>query len=440
MRSLFSGVSGLKVHQTKMDVIGNNISNVNTTGFKSSRATFNEIFSQTLSGASAPNANSGRAGTNAMQVGLGVSVSSIDNNMTEGAAQRTDRPEDLKIEGDAFFIVGDASGKYFTRAGDFKIDKDGSLGTFGGLKVYGWNVDAAGEIQKGQVVPIDIMSSTNMYNPPEMTRNITFEKNIFTDDGTVQQNISFYDSLGNKFTAALDFTYDSTTKVWSVDFPTVKYKDPADPTGVNMLEGKLMYMNGSKEPIVLTANSPLKTLEFNENGRLPEKPASASQFTLNISAEGLPVNSVFSEILVDFGKLTQFNEQSTVTVSNDGINPGNLSSYSIDQSGIITGSYTNGTTKTFGQIAVTTFKNPAGLEKIGNNLFTTTPNSGDFNGIGQDPTVGGGKINSSTLEMSNVDLASEFTDMITTQRGFQANSKIITTSDEMLQELVNLKR
>lgn len=439
MRSLFSGVSGLKVHQTKMDVIGNNIANVNTTGFKSSRATFNEIFSQTLSGASSPNANSGRAGTNAMQVGLGVNVSSIDNNMKEGAAQRTDRAEDLKIEGDAFFIVGDASGKYFTRAGDFKIDKDGNLGTFSGLKVYGWNVNAAGEIQKGQVEPLEIMSSANMYNAPEMTRNITFEKNIFTEDGTVQQNMSFYDSLGNKFTAAVDFTYDSTAKEWTVDFPTVKYKDPADPTGVNMLEGKVMYMNGSKDPIVLNSTAPLIKLKFDTSGRLPAEPA--PQVKLNIDAQsGLPVNSVFSEILIDFSKLTQFNEQSTITVENDGINPGNLSGYSIDQSGIITGSYTNGTSKTFGQIAVTTFKNPAGLEKIGNNLFTTTPNSGDFNGIGQDPTVGGGKINSSTLEMSNVDLASEFTDMITTQRGFQANSKIITTSDEMLQELVNLKR
>lgn len=439
MRSLFSGVSGLRVHQTKMDVIGNNISNVNTTGFKSSKASFNEIFSQTLSGASSPNANSGRAGTNAMQVGLGVNVSSIDNNMKEGAAQRTDRAEDLKIEGDAFFIVGDASGKYFTRAGDFKIDKDGSLGNFSGLKVYGWNVNAAGEIQKGQVEPLEIMSSANMYNAPEMTRNITFEKNIFTDDGTVRQNISFYDSLGNKFTAAVDFTYDTTSKGWTVDFPMVKYKDPADLTGVNMLEGKLMYMNGSKEPIVLDVPSPLTTLKFDTSGRLPTEPA--PQITLTIDTESaLPVDSVFGEILIDFSKLTQFNEQSTITVENDGINPGNLSGYSIDQSGIITGSYTNGTSKTFGQIAVTTFKNPAGLEKIGNNLFGTTPNSGDFNGIGQDPTVGGGKINSSTLEMSNVDLASEFTDMITTQRGFQANSKIITTSDEMLQELVNLKR
>lgn len=438
MRSLYSGVSGLKVHQTKMDVIGNNISNVNTTGFKASRVTFNEIFSQTISGASAPNADTGRAGTNAMQIGLGVNVSSIDTNMTEGAAQRTDIASDLKIEGDGFFIVGDGSGNYFTRAGAFRLDKEGTLATSSGLKVYGWGTNAAGAIEKGKVEPIEIMSAENLYAEPKATSNVSFEGNLYTGDAdgtneSITKTIAFYDSLGNRFTTELNFKYDTAAKEWNVSFPKTGTAVPA--TG-----DPVMYMNGdTTNPISFSPPADFD-LTFDTNGKL----ATASIQSINLTitpGTGFPVKSTFNTMKVDFTKLTQFNEKTTAqSYTKDGLEPGNLTGYSIGTDGIITGKYSNGTEKKFGQIAVATFKNPAGLEKFGDNLFITTSNSGDFDGIGQDPTAGGGKLNAGVLEMSNVDLSSEFTDMITTQRGFQANSKIITTSDEMLQELVSMKR
>lgn len=457
MRSLFSGVSGLKVHQTKMDVIGNNIANVNTTGYKSSRATFAEVFSQTISGASAPNADTGRAGVNPRQIGLGASIASIDKNMTEGAANRTDIATDLKIEGDAFFIVGDASGKYFTRDGSFSLDLDGTLATSSGMNVYGWNVNADGEIIKGQVEPIKIMTPENLYNKPVPTKSVKFSGNLYTADGLknppIERDIYFYDTLGNKFMLPLEFTYTNTgesagANTWKVGVK--KNLNPSNPT--DTVEKFYMYMNGDmKNPIEVKANmggtdgggagtlDNLATIIFDpETGKLTKE--SPSEFKFQLDALTTPVNSEFSEITVDLSGLTQFNQLTTAKASNDGMEPGNLIDYSIGEDGIVTGKYSNGSSKTFGQISVATFSNPAGLQKKGNNLFISTPNSGEFDGIGQDPTAGGGKLNAGTLEMSNVDLSSEFTDMITTQRGFQANSKIITTSDEMLQELVNLKR
>lgn len=448
MRSLYSGVSGLRVHQTKMDVIGNNIANVNTTGFKSSRVTFSDIFSQKLSGASSPNADTGRAGTNPKQIGLGVSVASIDNIMTGGAPQVTNNANDVSIEGDGFFIVGDGSGQFFTRAGSFRVDKEGSLGTASGMKVYGWGLDEKGEIQKGKVSPLEIMSPENMYAEPEVTKTVGFEGNLYTGDAddpdqTIKQTIAFFDSLGNRYTTDLVFKYKGGSanatlpgagpNKWDVTFPIS--------SGV-----ATMYMNGdTSKPINFTVGGTPIELTFNNSGKLDLAASTgltAGVLGLQIATAGLPVDATFNDpISVDFNKLTQFNEKTTAQAyTKDGLPPGTLENYSIGEDGIITAKYSNGTEKKLGQLAVAKFKNPAGLEKVGNNLFTTTPNSGDFDGIGQDPTAGGGSLKGGTLEMSNVDLASEFTDMITTQRGFQANSKIITTSDDMLQELVNLKR
>lgn len=443
MRSLFSGVSGLKVHQTKMDVIGNNISNVNTTGYKSSRATFAEVFSQTLSGASAPNDATGRAGINPRQIGLGATLASISKNMTEGATQRTDIGSDLKIEGEGFFIVGDESGgTFFTRDGSFTLDKAGTLATQGGLNVYGWNVDEKGDIVKGQVEPIKIMSPENMYNAPVATDSITFSGNLFTGDSPkdsggnvtpIERNIFFYDSLGNKYRLPLDFSFagtDGTNNTWDIAVSKTK------PEGATT-EGLYMYMNGNT-PVQLGSDITFQ-LQFDKYGKLPTNPPPTLKFTPVATATSA-VASEFKEITVNFGNLTQYKESTTAQAEENGNTSGKLSSYSIGEDGKVTGNYTNGTNKLFGQIPIATFANPAGLEKKGNNLFSTTPNSGEFDGTGQDVTASGGKLSAGTLEMSNVDLSSEFTDMITTQRGFQANSKIITTSDEMLQELVNLKR
>lgn len=460
MRSMFSGVSGLRTHQTKMDVIANNISNVNTVGFKSSRVTFNDVFSQTVSGASRANEETGRGGTNPMQIGLGVNVASIDKNMGTGAAQRTDRALDVMINGDGFFIVGDNSGTYFTRAGAFSLDEQGFIAMPNGMKVYGWDtkVEADGtiSIQKDKAMPIQITGDKE-FATPKTTKNIALEGNLNTIDSIdptstatppvnkpITRSISFFDSTGNRYTTDIELTYTgpigTTGSRW---------------TGKAALEGTpgkaYMYLNGDKnnkveiDPAGLAFN-----FEFDTKGNLVGATSAATttaaksiQLTVAL-ASGATLNppATFGDgsgnITIDFSNLKQYGSSTTNAkfASKDGNAYGTLEGLSVGSDGIITGRYSNGDTKMIGQIPIAKFKNPAGLEGVGSNLFVPTSNSGEFDGIG----VETGDIMGGVLEMSNVDLSSEFTEMITTQRGFQASSRLITTSDEMLQELVNLKR
>lgn len=434
MRSMFTGVAGLRTHQTKMDVIGNNIANVNTVGYKSSSVTFKEIFAQTLQGASAANSETGRGGTNPLQIGLGVGIASIDNLMTQGAAQTTDNPLDLMINGNAFFIVGDGGGQYFTRAGAFRLDAAGNLVNPNGMTVFGWpalpdpdNL-SANEIVKGKVQPIQVKSPANMYIKPEMTSRIAFEGNLSIEDGKTREgvlkNMDFYDSLGNHYKADVTFRYDEAAMKWTFS------------------SGDTMVRNDTST-IAFKWNHSGCYLEFDSSGKLigvdgTSPPQDFIEFTVD---SDLGINAeTFKPITLDFSGVTQFKEKTTMKGSSkNGCPPGDLVGFSVGPDGIITGTYSNGLSKKLAQIAVANFSNPAGLEKMGDNLFATTPNSGGFDGIGDDPTSGGGTIGGGRLEMSNVDLAKEFTEMITTQRGFQANSKVITTSDEMLQELVRLK-
>lgn len=432
MRSMYSGVSGLRIHQTKMDVIGNNIANVNTVGFKSSRVTFSEVFSQTIQSASGANENTG--GKNPMQIGLGANIASIDVNMTEGAAQRTDNPLDLKIEGEGFFVVSDATGNKFTRAGAFRIDEAGNLVTPEGLNLMGWKVNqTTGEIEKAKVQPLQALNPANMYAEPAMTTDITFSGNINKNDsqllpanGGVPFTTTIYDSLGYRYT--INFTVESTANPneFNVQFPADSITDEQ---GNSLTHGALAPVTIAFDPAT---------------GKVSTAPAS-------FGIAGLTGVTGFSEIgdplNVDFSGLTMFSGNTTIegiAGDVDGIGSGNqagtISGFEVGGDGKVLGRYTNGETKLLGQIAVATFKNPAGLQKIGNNLFEATNNSGEFDGIGEDISSTGGSFNAGVLEMSNVDLSREFTEMITTQRGFQANSRIITSSDEMLQELVNLKR
>lgn len=429
MRSLYSGVSGLTIHQTKMDVIGNNIANVNTIGFKSSRVTFSEVFSQTIKSASGSNDNTG--GTNAVQIGLGSSLGSIDIDMSEGAAQRTDNPLDLKIEGDGFFVVSDVTGNKFTRAGAFIIDDAGNLVTSEGYNVMGWQVDeATNTIQKGQVESIQILSAENMYSEPTSTSSATVSGNISQNNtqltGTgVPYTVNIYDSLGYKYTAEFRITAGAVDNEYIMTLPQDSITD--------------------SEGNTITNDAISQTVEFDPaTGKVIAAAPGVNTFTMTGILTGF---STFNNVLVDFDNMTVFDGNTTVEgVAGDsnglggGNQAGTISGYEISSNGEIIGNYTNGESKLLAQIVVTTFQNPAGLQKIGGNLFEATTNSGDFDGIGEDITSSGGSINSGVLEMSNVDLSTEFTEMIITQRGFQANSRIITASDEMLQELVNLKR
>ncbi|HAN10206.1 MAG TPA: hypothetical protein DCP90_06300 [Clostridiales bacterium] len=433
MRSLYSAVSGLRVHQTKMDVIGNNIANVNTTGYKSSTVSFCDVFNQTLQGGTGAS-DSGLGGSNPMQIGLGVSVSSIDVQMTPGASQRTDNSLDLQISNDGFFIVTDGAGQKFTRAGSFRLDSAGSLVNASGYKVCGWPVNTdTGEIIKGTVRPLSIMGPTTYSVAPNKTTSLEFSGNINLADGDptgngIPMTMNFYDSIGNKYTAQMTTTFDTTSGTWQI--PNFDY--------IKDSKGNDVEFGG-----VAVAGSVLATpieLEFDSDGNI----MGTSSFNIDFSSV-TPFDGINSEVgqagvlTLDFENMTQYSSTTSVMSDNDGNEPGNFSSFSVGGDGIITAKYSNGDTKVLGQVVLAKFKNPTGLLKAGDNLFETSPNSGPFDGIGVDPSTTGG-LESGVLEMSNVDLSREFTEMITTQRGFQANSKIITTSDEMLQELTNLKR
>lgn len=435
MRSMYSGVSGLRIHQTKMDVIGNNIANVNTVGFKSSRTTFNEVFSQTIQGSSGASENSG--GTNPMQIGLGASISSIDVDMTEGAAQRTDNPLDLKIEGDGFFVVSDITGNKFTRAGAFRIDEAGNLVSPEGLNLMGWYPNAtSGLIEKTKVQPLQVLNADNLYVEPSMTEKVTLSGNININDpqlpasaGGSPFSVSIMDSLGYKYTA--QFSIQATGDPNDFDF--ILEKD-----SITDSNGDVIY----NDRVEITVTFDKDTGKFSTID---------NPFELTGIATGDSEDTSFSQfqdpIEVDASGLTMFAGNTTVEgVAGDknglyaGNKAGSISGFEIGADGKILGRYTNGETKLLGQIVIANFQNPAGLQKIGGNLFEVTSNSGDFDGIGEDITSSGGSFNAGVLEMSNVDLSKEFTEMITTQRGFQANSRIISSTDEMLQELVNLKR
>ncbi len=444
MRSLFSAVSGLKAHQTRMDVIGNNIANVNTVAYKSQNMTFSDVYYQTTQTATGPNADSGKGGTNAKQIGLGSSVGSISTAIsTPGAPERTDNPWDLCISGDAFFVVNSAGNTYFTRSGDFKTDLDGALVTQGGAHVMGWKIDADGAIVKDKVQPVYVKSPEYMYTPPAETTAVNITGNV--DERSKSDSvftINFYDSLGNEYQAAL----------------TLSYVEPgaggtADDRSSYQITDSMVTVNGRPTTLSVTTD---QYIEFNKNSGISME--SNANITLTITDTdpdnsgivmeniGVPGADGTSTITMDASKLTMFADATDIKgytgIGGKGAGKavGKMTSVGISEAGEIVANYSNGDTKTIGQIAITTFANPAGLEKVGENLYAATLNSGLFDGIGQDITETGGKMSSGYLEMSNVDLGNEFITMITTQRGFQANSRIITVSDTMLEELINLKR
>lgn len=469
MRSLFTGVSGLKTHQQKMDVIAQNIANVNTVGYKSSRTTFSEFFSQNIRTASGENDLTGRGGTNPMQVGLGVSLASIDVDMTSGAAQRTNRPLDLMVSGDGFFIVGDSSGQYFTRDGNFILDNAGNLVNSSGLTVMGWDVrevvdsngNATGEYEAVQdrVQPIVIDGDKN-YAPPAATDLIKITGNLNgTENPEHVTSFTFYDSVGNSWRQDVRFTWNATDQEWTTEMKNVVYLngDNDNPyyienggTGTDITGeiGGLLSESGETEAWVSVDT----TIKFTNQGLIDT--ANGSQFNYTVTGTDMNQDAYFGvgtstggvytsgPFVVDFSDLTMFgNEKATGSAETiTGREPGTLTGMSVAADGSIVGQYSNGETRMIAKIPVAFFSNPAGLEKAGNNLFQATLNSGAFDGVGADVTAGGGSLIGGALEMSNVDLSSEFTEMITTQRGFQANSRTITTSDEMIQELVNLKR
>ncbi|WP_455714414.1 flagellar hook protein FlgE [Anaerosporobacter sp.] len=473
MRSLYSGVSGLKVHQTKMDVIGNNIANVNTIGFKASTVQFSDVFYQTTQSASGANALTGTAGTNAKQIGLGATLSSITASMsTQGGSQRTDNATDLMITGNAFFVVNNGNGNYFTKNGSFTIDGSGYLATESGYYVMGWSPDPddPNKIKQDTVNKIAIQTPENSTTPPEATTDVTLKGNIdktdsnLTGDGYIISS-EFFDSLGNSYTAKLSLVADTAATTAGENQYKISLVGINDSTGkavtsalmTNVTIGTDSYTIDADGKITGTATSATVKFDANTGAFISTGTGTAAApiNTLDIkitSTSDTTDNTLFGDkgiITYDLSSITQYSTTGNCSISSSkgslenigaGKKVGNLSGISIQQDGKIYGSYDNGTSKLLGQIAVATFSNPSGLEAVGGSLFAATQNSGEFDGKGVDVTQDGGKFSTGVLEMSNVDLSAEFTNMITTQRGFQANSRIITTSDTLLEELINLKR
>jgi flagellar hook protein FlgE len=397
LRSLFSGISGLRSHQTMLDVTGNNIANVNTTGFKASQIQFQDTLSQMLNAASG--AQDGVGGQNPAQVGLGVQVAGITTNFTQGAAQLTGRSTDMMISGDGFFVVRQGTQQFYTRAGSFDFDSTGQMVLPGdGAIVQGWAAEN-GVIDTSRPVG-DIRVGVGTVMPAKATVNAPFAGNLQADakDGTVKTvTVKAFDAIGTAREIALTLTKGATGWTMSATDGTSTY-----------------------------AATPLT---FDATGALTWTDGTTGD-----------VSFMLGGVSVDLSGVTGMAGVDTVAAGKqDGYASGILESFALGSDGTITGSFSNGLKQTLGRIAMASFTNPSGLAKAGGSLFTTSVNSGDPQ-VGAAGTGGRGTLSAGSLEMSNVDLSTEFTQLIIAQRGFQANSRVITTSDEVLQELVNLKR
>jgi flagellar hook protein FlgE len=390
LRSLYSGISGLRAHQTMLDVTGNNIANVNTTGFKGSSTQFQDTLSQLTQGASGPQAATG--GTNPAQIGLGVRVAGVTTSFTQGSAQTTGKATDMMISGDGFFVTNKGGQQYFTRAGSFGLDASGHLvGPDGGI-LQGWLGDASGRVNTGGPTT-DLLLTPTTTMPARATTTVAVSGNLPSDAAagtSLQRDIQVFDASG--VARSLSMTFTRTAAGWNVGAA-----DASGATGT----GTLAFVDGTQQT---------------------------------------PGSVTVGGISVDLGTVSGYAGSTTVAATGqDGYKAGTLEAFSLAADGSLVGSFSNGVRQTVGRVALARFTNPAGLEKAGDSSYSSTANSGGAQ-IGQAGDAGFGSLVGGALEMSNVDLSQEFTNLIVAQRGFQANARIITTSDQVLQELVDLKR
>ncbi len=411
IRSMYTAVAGLRSHQTMMDVVGDNIANVNTSGFKKSQVVFADMLSQTLNGAGAPTQQLG--GTNPAQIGLGVKVASIAKNFGQGALQRTGRDLDMSIEGDGFFVLRSAGEEHFTRAGSFFLDADGRLTTSSGGLVQGWQADAEGVIDNTEPVT-GLKIAVGEQITPIPTSEVTLGGNLSSDAPIGESSfagLDVFDLQGNPI--AVNLTFEKTApNEWTI---TGTYGD-----------------NGDALP--LTDN----VLTFGNDGEL----IGPADFSINIAAGAIPNAGAVEMFVAGKGarRFTQFGGSTAINAINqNGSSTGTLQSVSVGQDGVIVGAYSNGQVRPIAQVALATFSNAEGLERVAGSAFRASINSG-LAQVGSAGSGGRGLMAPGVLEMSNVDLAEEFTQLIRAQRGFQANSRVVTSSDELLQEIVNLKR
>ncbi|MBI4557742.1 MAG: flagellar hook protein FlgE [Candidatus Hydrogenedentes bacterium] len=415
--AIFTGVTGLLTHQRRLDAVASNIANVNTTGYRGSRVLFQDLFSQTLEGARAPVGSSG--GSNPSQIGLGVRLGSIDVNHNQGSLFTTGVNSDLAIQGSGFFVLSDGLGTSFTRDGSFALNANGELiDPATGLRVQGFLADRAGNISANTpltniVIPVGGTAIVQATETMTLIGNLDSDAAVGT---TLQRNITAFDSLGTARDIQLVFTKTATTNEWSWAATFVNVDNVSNSVGSGTLTFDASGALGSQtgDTGVTITNAQLGSIVA-----LPEDPFA---FTL------------------DFSAITQLSSDSDVAVSNqDGFPRGVLESFNIGRDGLINGVFTNGLTRVIGQVAVAIFANVGGLARFGSNLFRDTPASGNAQ-IGFPNAGGRGQVSGGVLEGSNVDLGTEFSNLIITQRGFQANARTITTADTLLQEAVNLVR
>lgn len=475
LRSLSSAISGLKNFQTKMDVIGNNIANSETSGFKKSTVSFQDTLYQTLNGASAPTDE--RGGTNGASVGLGMTIASITVDQSQTSNYATNSVTDMAIDGNGYFILDKGGTQVYTRNGNFEFDAAGNLKNPEGLIVQGWLADPADEyniktngaianinIANFQTIPalattkvnvsgnldsdIDVNCFYDTSNPnlPVM-RNFDPNNDHPEEANTVITSRVVYDSLGNEYTVYMRY-YKAATDVTPANWDTGT--TPPTKTTDDIVNNSEWFCDISLDPTFtgsIDVYSPTTTstvgadvvrltgLDFTTGGVLDTTKVTDVNLIINAAAAG--ADDI--DFKIDFAGLTQYNTDSKVTSIQDGYSAGNLISKTVDSSGVISGTFDNGLIVTLAQVSLADFQNPSGLAQAGGTLFLESNNSGEPI-IGSPGSGGKGSIMASCLEMSNVDIAQEFTDMIVTQRAFQSASRIITTSDQMLEELVNLKR
>jgi flagellar hook protein FlgE len=462
MRSLYAGVSGLQNHQTRMDVIGNNIANVNTTGFKRGRVNFQDMISQQLSGAAKPTVEVG--GVNPKEVGLGVTTASIDTVFTQGNLESTGIATDVAIQGNGFFVMKDGEQTYYTRAGAFGVDKNGTLvNPANGMRVQGWMAkELNGEtVLTTAASPTDLVIPIGAKDPAKATANVNFACNLDKNTpeilqgasaadiakGTWNTEFKVYDSFGNTHNLAVSFTrVPGNPNQWQANVQV----DPqnADQTqtrvGLGTTDGvqNTFLVNfdntGTLQSVTDSAgnvSNPAGNIVLQTSFNVPQS---------NPDAQGNPYRQTFN---IDLGTIgSQRNtvtqsaaKSSTKAYAQDGYTMGYLDNFKIDSTGTITGVYSNGTNRTIGQIALASFANQGGLEKAGDSTYVESNNSGIAK-IGESGVAGNGSMLAGALEMSNVDLTEQFTDMIVTQRGFQSNAKTIQTADTLLETVLSLKR
>ncbi|MCU0317432.1 MAG: flagellar hook protein FlgE [Fimbriimonadaceae bacterium] len=416
LQAMLAGVASIKAQQTRMNVIGNNLANVNTTAYKGSRVTFQDMLAQTVRGAGRPTTKMG--GTNAIQFGLGVLVAGTDVNNEQGSLNATNRPTDFSIQGNGLFVVSNGDRIAYTRDGAFDLDAAGDLvHRATGERLMGYTadpatgvIDSSAPIGPTSSIRIPIGARTAVQRTTEIDWAGNLDARAFNTAGTLTTSsmVRVFDNLGGQHDLTLSITEGSTANTWNWT--------------VSSAAGTTVTGSG-----VLTFDNTTGRLLSGTPGNVTVTPPAAS---------GTPA----FPISLDFGTISQLASEVQVQASSqNGFAPGSLSSFSVGTDGVVTGLYTNGLTRPLGQIALAIFPNTNGLERMGNNLWRNTDNSG-VPVIGQPRSGGRGMINAGFLEQSNVDVGNEFTDLIVTQRGFQANTKVVTTVDEMLQDLINMKR